>query len=229
MAGSIDRQSGMGYSEPSPAISESFTGGMIAPAANAILDFIPTRTTTTTDKSAQTQYSKNALDDMIYQMLSGNSGVAALGAAENVSGGYKSGTKQLQLADLIASTAAEVAKAKAPQTSSETTTSKKKKSVICTVLYEQGLLDKELYFRGQQQFIGLPTNLILGYYTWAYWVANRIPSNKVITQIARFIAVRRYTYVLFGQFSVTGWISVHVGEPLCKVIHELTRNSRSPA
>ena len=229
MAGSIDRQAGMDYSEPSPAISESFNSGMIAPIGNAILDIIPSRTTTTTNKSAQTQYSDNALNDFIYQMLSGQGGVAAIGAEESASGGYKSSAKQLKLADLLATTAAEVAKAKAPQTSSETQTTKKKKSIICTVLYENGLLDEGLYFRGQRQFSALPVETILGYHIWAKWVAKRIPSNLMITRIAQFIAIRRYTYVLFGQFSFTGWICVNVGEPICKVIHGLTRNRRRTA
>ena len=229
MAGSIDRQAGMDYSEPSPAISESFNSGMIAPIGNAILDIIPSRTTTTTNKSAQTQYSDNALNDFIYQMLSGQGGVAAIGAEEAASGGYKSSAKQLKLADLLATTAAEVAKAKAPQTSSETQTTKKKKSIICTVLYENGLLDEGLYFRGQKQFITLPVEVILGYYVWANWVAARIPSSPLVTKIAQFIAIRRHTYVLFGQFSFTGWISVNVGEPICKVIHGLTRYRRRTA
>jgi hypothetical protein len=224
---SIDRQTGMDYQEPGLSIGESFKSpGMLGAGADTVLDFIPTRTSTTTNKSSQTQYSGTALDDMIYQMLSGNQGVSAIASQESASGGYGSGAKQLQLADLISSTAGEIAKAKAPVTSSETQSSKKKKSIICTILYENGLLDEQLYFRGQDQFIKLPVEIILGYHQWGYWVAGQIPENKLITRIAKFIAIRRYTYVLFGQFSFTGWISVKVGEPFCKVLYGLTSYSR---
>lgn len=225
--GSIDRQSGMGYSEPGMSIGEAASSpGMFGAYGNVALDLIPSRTTTTTNKSAQTQYSDNALNDMIYQLLSGSSGVSAIATAEAGTGGFGSSAKQLQLADLISSTAGEIAKAKAPQTSSETQTTKKKKSIICTVLYENGLLDEELYFRGQKQFIELPLEVILGYHKWGYWVAAQIPTYTLLTKVCRFIAIRRYTYVLFGQFSITGWISVKLGEPFCKVIYGLTSYPR---
>jgi len=151
--------------EPKQTPGEFFTSPAgIMGGADAVLDFIPTRTTTTTNTSGQTQYGAGAVNDMIYQILSGQGGIADIAGAEVASGGYGSSAKQIRFADLLSQTAGEIAKATAPTTTQQTTSSKKKKSIICTVLYQSRLLDEKLYTVGQYHFNNLDPDIIAGYH-----------------------------------------------------------------
>jgi hypothetical protein len=205
--------------EPGPSIGESqgFAGGLSAIGTSA-LDVLPSRTTTKVDTNKQTILDQNAIDQLIYQALSGNGGISAIRTGEASSGGYGSSAAALQSADLIAAVAGQIGEMTGPKVNQSETTTKKKKSVICTVLAKHGLLNRIAYEMGQEQFRTLDSNIIDGYHSWAYWVADRIPSNKIITRIALYIAIRRYRYVLFHRKSFIGWLSVRVGEPICALI-----------
>lgn len=205
--------------EPGPSFSEgakSVGGGNIGLIGGEVLDtFFPARTTTVTNKSTQTNLTERAQQDMIYQMLSGQGGIATMGAAEASSGGYKSSSKAIGIADLISSTAAEIEKIKAPVVTTGQSSSKSKKSIICTALCDAGLMDRELYEVGQAEFDLLPSAVIVGYYLWAPYLAAKIPSNRLVTAVALYIVECRYNYVIMREFSLTGWLTVKIGEPIC--------------
>lgn len=221
---SIDRIPGMGYSEPAPSVGESsgFAGGLSA-IGTAGLDLLPSRTTTTIDKRRQTDLSPQAIDQLIYEALSGQGGVSAIRSAEAGAGGYGSTTAAIQSAELISEIAAQIGQATGPKVEQSQTTTKKKKSVICTKLYDAGLLDGVLYSMGRVHFLELPENVVEGYSAWAVPIARLIPENRFLTRIALFIAVRRYTYIVFNQWSLTGWLTVALAEPICGVIGNARR------
>lgn len=214
--------------EPGPSVGESSGfAGYLGAAGNVVNDLLPSRTTTKIDKSSQTNLDQNAIDQLVYQALSGNSGISAIRTQEAASGGYGGSQAAIQSADLIAAVAGQIGEMTGPKVQQSETTTKKKKSIICTALHDAGLLDKGLYELGQSEFAKLDPIVISGYHSWAYWVADRIPRNKTITRIAKFIALRRYEYALFGVFSITGWMTVHVGEPICAFIGKRI-NGRKP-
>lgn len=139
--------------------------------------------------------------------------------------------KQNTFADIVASTTRSgfLPSSVAADPYSDPTTKKKRASVICTALYDAGLIDKPLYDLGQLEFSKLPRKVIRGYYMWAPAVARQIPHNRFITTIALHIMMRRYMYVLLGQFSITGWVAANIGEYICGKLHGYHRRNRSAA
>lgn len=119
--------------------------------------------------------SPEAMNQLIYQVLSSDAGLAALSQGENMSGGHSSTTKALLAQDLTTKIAGELAALTAPEiTSNEDVKTTKEgravskigdfgdkynffndksggtdsvgsKTVICTELNRQGLLSDELY------------------------------------------------------------------------------------
>ena len=98
-------------------------------------------------RTTQKQFSQEAIDKTIYDIMSADQGLAALATAENASGGYGSSSKTLLAQDLIAKVAGTIAQITAPEV--ETTSSKNVKksfsqtagakmgTVICTHLAVQ--------------------------------------------------------------------------------------------
>lgn len=219
---SIDRQPGMGYQgEPGPSIGESMgaNAGVWGNAAGALIeDLIPTRTTQKIDRSKQTVLSPQAIDAYIYSALSGQGGISAIRTAEASSGGYGSSTAALQSADLIAAVAGEIGQMTGPKQETGEINTKKKKSVVCTVLHELGDIPDDLYYEGSEEFQKLPLPVIYGYHFWGYPAADLVRRSNFARRVARFIAMKRYLFVLRDEFSFTGWLSVEIGEPICGAI-----------
>lgn len=205
--------------EPGPSIGESQGfGSGVAAGGNAILDIIPSRTTTIIDRKKQTQLSPEAIDQIIYNALSGQSGVSAIRSAEASSGGYGSSSAALQSADLIANVAGEIGAITGPKVEQSETTTKKKKSIICTTLWELGDLEDEIYREGQRQFSNLSVETICGYHSWAFGVSDWIRRSTIVRRIARYIVLERYSYCLKSHWSGTGFLTVALGEPICYLI-----------
>jgi hypothetical protein len=214
---SIMSQQGIGRGEPGPAFSEAFPWGQaIVAGATDLLDvFAPRRTSTVTDTSKQTDLGPAGIQELIYQALSGQGGVSAIKSGEAASGGFGSSSGSLMIADLMANTAAQISQITAPKTTHEESRSKKKKSAVCTALNIMGELPDDLYSRGQDEFGKLPLSVIRGYYSWAVPVAMMLPKSKLLTVIFKYVAMKRYEYVLGGRLNLVGWTTVKIGEPLC--------------
>jgi len=67
-------------------------------------------------QTTQKNLSQEAIDKMIYDVLSGDGGLAALGSGENLVGGSKSSSKTLLAQDMMAKIIGELAKVTAPET-----------------------------------------------------------------------------------------------------------------
>jgi len=205
--------------EPGPSLGESAGfPNMLGAVGNSVLDVIPSRTTTKINKGSQTILSPEAINQVIYEALSGSSGISAIKSGEAASGGYGSSTAALQSADLLAEVASQIGQATGPKVQQSETTTKKKKSIICTRLYELGDIPRDLYFAGQQEFQRLPPEVIEGYHSWGYPVSELLDTRPLIRKVAKFIALARYKYVLEGKWSLLGWMTVAIGEPICGVI-----------
>jgi len=176
--------------EPGPSVGESSGfGSGIAAGGNAILDFVPTRTTTKIDQTKQTVLSQEAIDQLIYSALSGNSGISAIKTGEASSGGYGSSSAALQSADLIAAVAGQIGEMTGPKVNQSETTTKKKKSVICTMLADAGLMDRTLYEIGQVEFQTLDPDTILGPIGWLL-VFHTIRQLLELQNLLHFVDIR---------------------------------------
>ncbi len=61
---------------------------------------------------------------------------------------------------------------------------------MCTELNRQGLLDDETYRMDCEFGWHLPDEVIVGYHTWAIPLANWMRRNRVVTWLAKPIALR---------------------------------------
>lgn len=207
--------------EPGPSYGESFAGGAstyMNAAQSVIDDILPARVTTRIDRSKQTNLSPEAIDQFIYSALSGQGGISAIKSAEASSGGYNSSSAALQSADLIAAVAGEIGQITGPKVEQSESTTKKKKSVICTTLYELGDIPEYLYAEGLEVFAKLHPAVVEGYYLWGVPSAELIRKYPLVRRFAKFVVLQRYLHVLEYRRNLTGWITVRIGEPVCKFL-----------
>lgn len=179
-------------------------------------------TSTSGTRTTKKNISQEAIDKILYDVFSSDQGLAALANAENASGGYKSSSKTLLAQDLIAKVTGEIANltAETVETTSGSTKEKKGavKTVICTHLAEQGYMPLPLYLRGTFAYFSLHPTVVRGYHFWAIPLVSLMKKHQWLCPILARVAIRRYEYIVSQKFSITGWISVHIAEPICYVI-----------
>ena len=177
------------------------------------------------DKSSSTQkqyldLSPEGFQATIKDILASDAGLAALATGENLSGGYGSSVKAQLAQDLVLDIAGKMAQLTAPTvtTGKSSKKSASAKTVICTELERQGLLDTELYNAGHEHFLSLPAETVAGYRVWANKV---VPLLRKYPRIAKAIAplvTQRYEYIVHNRFSLFGWFTVAIAQPICFVI-----------
>lgn len=178
--------------------------------------------------TVQKKISQEGVNKLIYDVLSSDQGLAALGGVENASGGFKSSTKSLLSQDLIAKLVGELANVTAPTVKTEyaqENTAKDKvdigaktPTVICTELVRQDKLDLDLYSAGHSHFLSLHPTIVRGYHFWAEPIAIKMATSPRLTRFFVPLARKRYEYIVYGDFSIFGFLSVYLGQPLCFLI-----------
>lgn len=164
--------------------------------------------------------SSEGYQKIIKDILASDAGLAALATGENLSGGYGASVKALLAQDLVLNTAGELAKLTAPTV----TRSKSKsgglgvKTVICTELERQGLLDTELYNAGHEHFLSLPAETIAGYRIWANKAVPVLQKHTWLAKVIAPLVAQRYEYIVHNRWSLFGWFSVAIAQPICFVI-----------
>ncbi len=179
------------------------------------------------DKSSSTQSTQKVLtqegiDKLVYDVLSSDQGLSALSSMENASGGYNSTTKALMANDLVTKLVGEIANITAPTVTSSSTKNSKKgiggKTVICTELMRQGLLDEELYSQGHAHFLTLHPYIVRGYQSWATKCVPILARNPRLAKFIAPVAIKRYEYIVLGKKTLTGLTTVYLAQPVCFVI-----------
>jgi hypothetical protein len=174
-------------------------------------------------KTSQVQFDQTAIDKLVYDVLSSDRGLASLASGENLSGGFNSSTKTLQTQDFLTKLIGElaVAGAKKVETEDSVTRQDKKgsKTVICTELARQGLLDAELYEAG-----GPPSRQVSfitwsGYICWAEKVVTWMQRSPALSLALFPIVHSRYLYLTGAPGKhILGRASVYIGHPICWII-----------
>lgn len=93
-------------------------------------------------------------------------------------------------------------------------------SVICTELYGQGYLSKEIYFADSLYGIKIRANkpeVYVGYRAWADKLVPIMQKSKLFTKAVAFFAVP-WAMNMAGEKSFFGKIISNVGEPACGYI-----------
>ena len=175
----------------------------------------------------QKQFSQEAIDKTIYDILSSDQGLAALSSAENASGGSGSSGKTLLAQDLIAKVAGTIAQITAPEvettagvTKTQETKSKagSKLSVICTYLAENGYIPLPLYLRGMYYHSQMNEITREGYLSWAFPAVERMKKSPRLCKFLAYLTISRYEYIVTLRPRFWGMLSVYVGEPICYAI-----------
>src|SRR6478736_3762933 len=143
---------------------------------------VNTNANTSGTKTQQKVLSPEAINKLVYDVLSSDQGLAALANGEGASGGFGSSTKKTLAQDLVVKLVGELANVTAPTTITEATSSastqaqtkKKKVSVICTELTAQGKFSTLMYALGQEKFQDMDQDIVEGYHLWAIPLVNKM-------------------------------------------------------
>jgi hypothetical protein len=183
-------------------------------------------------KTTQKILSQEAVDKLIYDVLSSDQGLASLASGENLSGGFNSSSKSLMAQDFMTKLIGELAigTAQTVEDTESRSVSKKSgaKTVICTELARQGLLDPDLYEAG-----GPPSKQVSfitwsGYICWAEKVVPLMQRSPILSRALLPIVQSRYLYLTGVPGTHTlGRLSVFIGHPICWIIGAiLTRGGK---
>lgn len=89
--------------------------------------------------------------------------------------------------------------------------------VICTELESQNRLSKQEYLASAVRALDLHPTLLRGYHWWAVPVTRWMRKSPRLSRSLAPIARARCRYLL-GKFSLIGWLTVILGEPICHLI-----------
>jgi len=189
--------------------------------------FVPTRSTTTAASSGTSStrrvLSQEAIEKLIYDVLSSDQGLANLATGENMTGAAKTSSKSLMAQDFATKLIGELATVTAEQVTEQeqqsTQTTKTKRTVICTELNRQGFLSDELYEAGHAHFLTLAPETINGYHAWANHVVPILQRSWFLSWLLAPIVQGRYLMTT-GRKKVTFWgvVTIYLGQPICNLI-----------
>lgn len=156
-------------------------------------------------------------NDVIGKIIGSDAGLADLVTGKNIGMGTGRGMMSLntQYIDKLVG-AYDVLTARTTETGTS-----KKSSVICTELNRQGLLSDELYSAGFAHFATLDNYTIHGYQYWARPLVKFLRKSPLLSNAILPVVINRYNYISGNKFSITGWLTVKVGEPVCQMIGKL--------
>jgi hypothetical protein len=185
--------------------------------------------------SKKRNLSQEAIDKLIYDVMSSDQGLAQLAAGQNLAGGHSSSTKTLQTQDFLTKLIGELAIVTAEEVQSTDMVSETEKStkegralngfadkvgtVICTELALQGYLDPDLYEAGGPPSRQVSETTWIGYRSWADHVVPRMKKSPRLCKFLLPIVESRYRYLLDpNSIELLGRLSVHIGHPICYLI-----------
>jgi len=204
---------------------------------------VETATGTGTSKKVLSQA---AIDKLIYDVLSADSGLASLATGENLSGGYGSSSKAILAQDFVTKLVGELANVTAEtvtttdqtkEASSSQSQSKKSgglKTVICTHLYSLNLLPGELYNHeiALKHLESLDPAIIRGYHFWAVPFVRLLKRSPLLSSalipLLLPLCISRYKQVITGKKTIGGFLTITLGHPICAMIGSLVQGKEIP-
>lgn len=166
--------------------------------------------------------SQDAINKLIYDVLSSDQGLSALASGENISGGFNSSTKGLMAQDLVTKLVGELANVTAEtvatNSSHQSETKKKGVSVICTELHAQGYFTDERYEEGQRVFQYTNKHVMVGYQLLAAPIVSRMKVSPRVTRLFYPLARAHYAHHINAKRSFLSLGILALGYPLCFLV-----------
>jgi hypothetical protein len=165
-----------------------------------------------------------AINKLIYDVMSSDNGLAQLATGEKGSGGSLSSTKSLMAQDLITKLVGELAGVTAQNVTTESaqsnsnSTSKKKSSVICSELNRQGYIENGLYARGQRMFLQEQSfYTILGYQLMAGATVSKMENDKPLClKMLKWVSAY-YFHKMYNAPSLRSIAILYVARPVAYI------------
>jgi hypothetical protein len=199
----------------------------------ALEPFVPSRSTTTAASSGtartRRELSPEAIEKLIYDVMSSDQGLASLAYGENITGASNTSSKSLMAQDFATKLIGELANITAEQVQEQeqtsTQTTKNKRTVICTELNRQGFLSDELYEAGHPHFLTLSQDTIRGYHAWADHVVPVLRKSWFLSWLIAPIVQGRYLMTT-GRRKFTFWgvATIYIGQPICWLIGKFIKS-----
>ena len=95
-------------------------------------------------------------------------------------------------------------------------------TVLCTVLYEKGIMPNEIYQKDSEYGRNLPHEVLDGYHFWAITVAGWMTRSNLILKIMEK-PVMAWGRHIAGERNLFGCICEKIGIPVCKLIGKLNK------
>lgn len=172
------------------------------------------------DKATRRILSPEAQQQIIYQALAADQGLAQLLSGQNLSGGNSSSSATLQAQDFMTKVISELAAvtSEVKESQASTGSSKKKASVICTELARQGKLPQELYSAGHAHFDQIQDLTKRGYWSWATRVVPLMQRSDRLSRFLAPIVLARYKMITGQGWNLLGALTIYLGQPICFLI-----------
>ncbi len=108
-----------------------------------------------------------------------------------------------------------------------------KKTVICTELHRQGLLDDKTYEADSEFGKSLPESVIIGYTIWAVHIVSLMKRSRYFTWLVAYLALPWAKEMAFRagkrQFGhIVGRILMKLGLPVCDLIGKIDQRNKTP-
>jgi hypothetical protein len=171
----------------------------------------------TGSKNSRRVLSPEAQQQLVYQALAADQGLAQLLSGQNLAGGNSSSSATLQAQDFMTKVISELAAVTSELQESQTSTQsqKKKASVICTELARQGKLPEELYSAGHAHFDQIHALTKLGYWSWATRVVPLMQRSDRLSRFLALIVLARYKMITGQGWNLLGASTIYLGQPIC--------------
>lgn len=95
-------------------------------------------------------------------------------------------------------------------------------TVLCTVLYQKGLMPEEMYLKDSEYGRNLPQDVMDGYHVWAIPLAGCMTKSELLTRVMTPF-VKSWGKHIAGEPTFWGKVCEVVGIPLCGLISKSQR------
>ena len=185
---------------------------------------------TNTDNTVvkQKEISDEAVNKIVYDIMSSDQGLSQLLSGQNLAGGSNSSTATLQVQDFTTKLVGEIAKLRAADVEKTDGTvrkgnegvnaSAKGNSVICTELVAQGKLDHEMHEAAYSHWLTIHPLTKRGYWSWSTRVVPLMQKSARLSNFLAPICTARYTMITKQKWNLLGSITIYLGHPICFTI-----------
>lgn len=99
-------------------------------------------------------------------------------------------------------------------------------TVICTELYRQGCMDKDLYLKDSEYGRTKSEEVLTGYVFIASPIVKLMQNSKMFTNIVKVPALSWANHIANEKYSTFGYFCQKIGEPICGLIGKLLLSFR---